>query len=557
VSRPLGHTAIPLGRPARGELLIAAMGALVVLLLLTFVLWPVLRVLWASLAGPTGLSLASFRAFFGAGRPVRVLIDTVVVAGLSTVLTVLVALVLAGAVTRTRIPGRRFVSVVVLLPLVSPPFLASLALILLFGRDGVARRWLDWSIYGAHGIVTAQVFTFLPQAWLLLAGMLGKIDTSLEEAAENLGTGPLGILRRITLALARPGLASAALVVFILCLSDFANPVLVGGPYRVLATEIYTRAADRTDLVSAATMSVILILPCLVACLLNARWAGTWPGVWTNAVSETALRPMPPALRWPLVAVAASVVLMISILYGLIALGSVVRLWSSDWSLSLAHYRFVSTGDEAWPIWNSLRLAVLSGVVGTALALPTAYLLEWKRANLALGARIIEALGLLATALPGPVLGVGYLLAFDLPWVSPTGTLCFLVASVVFWKLPAAVGAGVGALRRLDPAMEEAAVSLGAGAVRTFTRILAPLLTGTASSIFVYFFINGMVTVGAVILLVSPGVNLGSVALLAQIDRGLPGAACALATILVAIVLGALLAVRLLIGGDRMTIGKL
>src|SRR5205814_1221494 len=231
------------------------------------------------------------------------------------------------------------------------PFLVSLAFILLFGRNGVVTRGLglDWSIYGFTGIVASQVFTFLPQAYILLANVLGNIDASLEEAAENLGAGPLTTLRRVTLAL------------------------------------------------------------------------------------------------------------FITLIYGLIPLGSLVRLWGSDWSLSLGHYAFASSAEGAAPIWNSVELALVAGVVGTCVALVTAYVVERKRPP---GRRVIEALSLLPAALPGTVVGLGYILAFNAPPLPLTGTLSTLVASVVFWKLPVAALAGINALQQIDPAIEEAAVSL-------------------------------------------------------------------------------------------------
>src|SRR5207253_2842065 len=195
----------------------------------------VVKVLGLSLTGPAGLTLANYAAFFSTWRLFRILVNSLLVSAVSTAVTVTVALVLAYAVTRTTVPGKRFVSLMSLLPLISPPFLVSLSFILLFGRNGVVTRalGLDWSIYGFHGIVAAQVFTFLPQAYILLANVLGNIDTSLEEAAENLGAGLLTTLGRVTLALARPGLASAALIVFILCMTDFGNPILIGGRYHV------------------------------------------------------------------------------------------------------------------------------------------------------------------------------------------------------------------------------------------------------------------------------------------------------------------------------------
>jgi iron(III) transport system permease protein len=553
--------AIPasVSRLAQGEVAVAATATVVLLLLLTFVVWPVVHVLLLSVASSAGPTLVHFREFFSTWRLLRILLNSLTVAAVSTVLTVLVALVLAYAVTRTTVPGKRFVSLMALLPLISPPFLVSLAFILLFGRNGVVTHGLglDGSIYGFHGIVMAQVFTFLPQAYILLANVLGNIDTTLEEAAENLGASPLSILRRVTLSLARPGVASAALIVFILCMTDFGNPILVGGRYNVLATEIYAQVIGMNDFAAAATMSVVLIVPCLAAYVLNTAWTGSKSYVTVTAASRTALRPTPAILRVPLTVVSLGIAAFIAVIYGLIPLGSFVRLWGSDWSLSLTHYAFRSTAEGAWPIWNSVKLAAVSGVVGTVLALLTAYLIERKRLSLGPGARLVEALSLLPAALPGTVIGVGYILAFNVPPIYLTGTIWILVASVVFWKFPVAVLAGINALKQMDPAIEEAAVSLGAGAVRTFTRIVLPLLTGTAFSIFVYFFINGMVTVSAVIFLIYPGFNLGSVAILAQVENGFPGVACALGTVILGIVIATVVGLRTLIGGDRVAILKM
>ena len=554
----------PVGAPLasarlrRTDVATLAVAGAVLLPLVIFVVWPMVRVLGLSLMGPAGPTLANYAAFFGTWRLLRILVNSLVVSAVSTVLTVAVALVLAYAVTRTTVSGKRFVSLMSLLPLISPPFLVSLALILLFGRNGVvvSGLGLEGSIYGFHGIVVSQVFTFLPQAYILLANVLATIDTSLEEAAENLGAGPLTTLRRVTLALARPGLASAALTVFILCMTDFGNPILVGGRYNVLATEIYAQVIGMNDFAAASTMSVVLTVPCLVAYLVNARWVGGHSCVTVSGASRTGLRPTPRALRWPLLLVSCGVAAFIALVYALIPLGSLVRLWGTDWSLSLRHYGLSSTAEGAWPLWNSVKLAVCSGVVGTALALVVAHVIERRRPVPGSAARAIEFVSLLPAALPGSVIGVGYLLAFNGPPLALTGTLWILVASVVAWKLPVAVLAAVNALEQIDPAIEEAAVSLGAGALRTFTRVIGPLLVGPACSIFVYFFINGMVTVSAVIFLISPGLDLGSVAILAQVENGYPGVACALGTLILAIVIGCVLLLRALVGGDRVAILK-
>jgi iron(III) transport system permease protein len=545
--------AAPLSRLARVDPLVGVTAAGVLGLLLVFVVWPALRVLAMSATGPLGV--AQYAAFFNSWRLARILVNSLLVSAVSTVITVAIALVLAYAVTRTTVPGKRFVSLMSLLPLISPPFLVSLSFILLFGRNGVITRalGLEGSIYGFHGIVVAQVFTFLPQAYILLANVLANIDTSLEEAAENLGAGLVTTLGRVTLALARPGLASASLIVFILCMTDFGNPILIGGRYNVLATEIYAQVIGMNDFPAAAVMSVVLLLPCLAAYVLNTYVVGRRSYVTLSAGARTTLRPTPAAVRWPLLTVSLAIALAIALIYALIPLGSLVRLWGTDWSLSLTHYAFGSTAEGAWPIVNSVKLALLSGVIGTALALMTAYVVERRRPP---GARAIEALSLLPAALPGTVIGVGYILAFNVPPLLLTGTVWVLVASVVFWKFPVAMLAAVNTLKQIDPAIEEAAVSLGAGPVRTFTRVVLPLLTGTAFSIFIYFFVNGMVTVSAVIFLIYPGFNLGSVAILAQVENGYPGVACALGTIILAIVIGAVLLLRAAVGGDRVAILK-
>src|SRR3989442_1617250 len=427
-----------------------------------FVVCPVLRFLPPSFAGPEGLTLAHYAKFFSSWRLVRTVVQRLLVAVVSAVITVACALLRAYAVTRTDIPGKRFVSLMSLLPLISPPFLVSLAFILLLGRNGVITQalHLDWSIYGYTGIVFSQVFTFLPQAYLLIANVLGNIDVSLEEAAENLGAGPLTTLRRVTLSLARPGLASAALIVFILCMTDFGNPILIGGRYNVLATEIYAQVIGMNDFPAAATMSVVLLVPCLLAYVVNAFVIGTRSYVTVSAGARTTLRPTPPLARGVLLVVAGGLALGIAVIYVLIPLGSFVRLWGTDWSLSWRHYGFESTAEGGRPIWNSLQLALAGGVIGTLLALVTAYVSERKRPP---GARVIESLSLLPAALPGTLVGVGYILAFNVTPRMPTGAPAILVASVVFCKFPVAVLAAVHALKPIHPALAEAAVRPGAG----------------------------------------------------------------------------------------------
>ncbi|MGH7354345.1 MAG: ABC transporter permease [Candidatus Rokuibacteriota bacterium] len=504
-----------------------ALAAVVFLLLLTFVLWPVVTVLVVGVPGAMGPP-PSFAPMLG---------NSLAVSAVSTAVTVLLALVVACAATRTTVPGRRILGLVRFLPVVSPPFLVSLALILLAGPTGVVTRslGLHWDIDGFHGIVVAQVLTFLPHAYSRLAGALGSVDPALEAAAESLGAGPLMTLRRVTLVLVRPGLASASLTVFVLCMTDFANPILVGGRVRMLTTEIYAHMARLNDVTAASALSVILMAPCLAAYLINTCWVGARANPTVSADARTALRPTPAVVRWPLFAVSGGIVGVIAVLYAVVPLVFLARLWGGDGVLS-----------DAWPVWDSVKLALLCGVAGTSLALVAASVIARRRPW---GARALESLALLPAALPGIVIGVGYVLAFGGPPLRMAGTIWGLVAAVVFWKLPVALPTAVSALRRIDPALEEAATNLGAGTVRTFTRVVLPLLTGAALSIFVSFFVDGMVAVSAVVFLTHPGLRLGSVAILEQVVGGSLDAACTLATGILAIALGSVLLLRAVGGG--------
>jgi len=377
--------------------------------------------------------------------------------------------------------------------------------------------------------------------------VLGRVDPALEEAAESLGAAPLMTLRRVTLALARPGLASASLIVFILCMADFGNPMLVGGRVQVLTTEIYARMARLNDVSAASVLGVILSVPCLAAHLINAYWIGARSDTTPPTGTRPARRPMLAIVRWPLAAVSGGVVLLNAVIYALIPLGFLLDPGTSDGTRALTRDGFMSSAEGAAPIWNSVRLALVCGIVGTALALVAAYVVARPRVW---GARGLESLALLPAALPGPVIGVGYVLAFSVAPLLMRGTIWILVVAVVCWKLPVAVIAAVTTLRRIDPALAEAAVSLGAGPVRTFVRVVGPLLTRLALSMFVSFFIDGMLTVSAVIFLVEPGFRLGSVAILDQVAGGSLGSACALATAILVIVLAPVILLRVVGGAE-------
>src|SRR5438876_661765 len=368
--------------------------------------------------------------------------------------------------------------------------------------------------------------------WAELAGgaWLGVLARSLAVAAVSPAVaGALATARDVTLALARPGLVWAALSVFVLCLSDFGNPFLIGGDFGVFTTEIYVRAARAHDLGGAAALSVPLIVPCLVAHALTAGWLGAPPRPSRWTIHFGAGRRLSSRARGLVVAAAAGSALALLCLYGGIALASIVRLSGTRPRLSLMHYRELGGAAGTSPIVASLVLALLAAGLGGVLATAIGRLATRPHA---VAVTLIERWARLPAALPGTVLGVGYLLAFGGAAGPRAGAIWILAASIVFGKLPRAVSAAIELERSLPPALEEVARSLGAGPVRTFGRVTLPCLLPAGVATFVELFIDGVATVSALVLLVPAGFVPLSVASLGHARQGDLGLACALGTVL-------------------------
>src|SRR5437660_296101 len=500
----------------------AVVGGAAAALLALFVAWPLLLVLVRG---------ATRSAELAGGAWLAVLARSLAVAAVSTAVAVALGSGLAYAVTRADVPGKRLVAIACRLPAVLPPFFAALALLLLFGGGGLVVRAFGWraGIAGFAGIVIAQTVAFLPAAFLVMVDTFRRTDDALEEAALNLGAGALATARDITLALARPGLVWAALSVFVLCLSDFGNPFLIGGDFGVLTTEIYARTARAHDLGGAAALSVPLIVACLVAHALAAGWLGAPPRPSRWTIHFGAGRRLSSRARGLVVVAAAGSALALLCLYGGTVLASIVRLSGTRPRLSLMHYRELGGAAGTSPIVASLVLALLAAGVGGVLATAIGRLATRPHA---VAVTLIERWARLPAALPGTVLGVGYLLAFGGAAGPRAGAIWILAASIVFGKLPRAVSAAIELERSLPPALEEVARSLGAGPVRTFARVTLPCLLPAGVATFVELFIDGVATVSALVLLAPAGFAPLSVASLGHARQGDLGLACALGTLL-------------------------
>ncbi len=477
------------------------------------------------------LGLAVGLALFGRGALPTSLLVAGVVAPLATLLGLGFALLeysQAPPWTRALLRG------LALLPLISPPFILAFALILAFGRNGFVTHHLlglDQNLlYGPLGVILAQVLAFTPVAYMVIRGTVQNLEHSLMEAAATLGAHPWRVFRTVTWPLLRPGLANAFLLTVLESLSDFGNPLILGGDRQYLATEVFVAFTGRYDPVEASFYGVVLLLLVFLVFFLQYRWLGRAAFITaTGRPSRGGGGPLPPGLG----AVLAGVFLLWAVLtlglYGSVAVGSLVKLWGFDYTFTLRHYQdFLVLG---LPVFlNTLKVALYAAAPTALLGLFLAYVLQRQELP---GKRVLEAMTLLSFAMPGTAMGVGYVLAFNpSPWVL-TGTTLILVLALVFREVPVGVRAGVAGLAQVDRSLEEASATLGASPLRTLARVVLPLLFPAFLAGLIFAFVRGMTAVSQVVFLVGPGNLLATVLLLGWVEQGQMGRAAVMSTVMV------------------------
>ncbi|HYL80831.1 MAG TPA: iron ABC transporter permease, partial [Candidatus Acidoferrum sp.] len=473
--------------------------------------------------------------------------NTFLIAALSTASAVTLGFLFAYATSRPDVPLRHIFKLVAILPLVSPPFMGGLAFILLFGRRGLVTYsllGLSGDIYGWHGLWMVQTLAFFPIAYLTLAGVLRRINPTLEYAAQDLGVHGLRLFCTVTLPLAGPGLASAALLVGIYTLSDFGNPMLVGGSFKVLATETYTQITGWGDIGMAAALSAALLFPSLVLFVLQRYWIeGNSYVTITGKGSFADPPPTPGILRWGLFGVCGLVALVLLATYAVVFIGAFARTWGVNWRFTLDNFEYtVFRGSQ---LWNSIRFAATAALGGSVFAVVAAFLVHRKTFP---GRAAVDFAAVLPAALPGTLIGVGYILAFNTPPLALTGTGAIIVASMLFRTIPVGYRAAVAGLAQIAPSIEEGAADLGARPLRTFWDVTLPLIRSAYTSALIFTFIRSMNTLSAVVFLISPGNVVASASILALAEHGDWGQASAMAASLMTVIF-LLLTFRLLTGG--------
>lgn len=465
----------------------------------------------------------------------------------SSVLSVIVGYVFAYAVVKAEIPGKKFFSLVPIIHLITPPFVGGLAFILLFGKQGFITHTilgLDVSLYGFWGLLVAQVLSFFPMAFLICSQVLRGINTNIEQSARSLGAGEFRIFLTVTLPLSWPGILSSFLFIAVSVLSDFGNPLIVGGRFRVLAVEIYTQLTGWLNIGTSAVLGIVLVIPSVILFLLQNRISkklevktATVGGKSYGIVQTNRVPVLTKIILFSFVLIFS--LFIIAQVIAIIA-GSFQQLWGINTKLTLKHILAISNyGKE---LKNSVIFAMLSAVLSTVMATISSYLVH--RTDVPLR-KTLDVMAQLPSAIPGTLHGLSISIAANLLHFKNSTILIMLAMTIAF--MPFAYRIISNSFGQLGPNLDQSARSLGANQLISLLTVLVPLARGGIFSGFVYDFIRGVGTLSAVIFLVSFKTPLASIQLINLAEQGAWGRAAALAMILT-IITFVILGIGLILG---------
>lgn len=567
-----------------GDVFVVSSIALVVALVAIFIFVPIVAMLASALVTQDGgYSIASFAGKFFASRiwgldclfggtRCGVAWNSLFLAIVVGVTTTLLGLVFALIATRTNARFKGILRALTVLPVITPPFVIGLAIILLFGLSGAVTQGFAWLfdveptrwVYGLPGLLIAQTLAFTPIAFLVLIGVVEGVSPSMEEAAQTLRANRWQTFWTVSLPLMRPGLANAFLIGFIESMADFGNPLVLGGNFDVLSTEIFFAIVGaQYDQAQAAVLAIVLLIFTLSAFYAQRMWLGKKSYTTVAGKGDAGVHPpLPTILTWTIGSVGVFWLGVTVLVYATIFYGSFVKLWGVDTSLTFDHYitAFAVGWNEfgihfrgsAWDsFFTTIWIALVSALPTALVGLLTAYLLVRQRFA---GKDAFEFGTMLSFAIPGTVIGVSYVLAFNVPPIEITGTAIILILSFIFRNMPVGVRAGVASMSQLDKSLDESSLTLGANSFQTFVRIILPLLRPAILAALVYSFVRAMTAISAVIFLVSARYDLSTSYIVGRVENNEYGIAIAYATALIFVMLVVIGAMQLVVG--RRDIGR-
>jgi iron(III) transport system permease protein len=478
------------------------------LLLAFFLLFPICAVLLKSLRGPSGFTLRYFQAFFSKSYYFQSLYNTLLLGAINTIVCLVVGFCLAYITTRGPWILRKPLKIISLIPLIAPPYLFALSLIILLGRNGLVTKAFDlhWQLYGFNGVVISQSLAFIPLAYMMIEGTLMSLNPNLEESAYDMGASETTILRTITIPLLAPGLLKAALLIFVMTIAEFGNAAILGGRTPFLAPDTYTVITGESDFNMGSVLSVILIAPCVLIFFIH-NYLLEGKAFTTIGGKPVASEPRKITLliKIPFIIVSGVAAGAILACFGVVLVASFYKILGVTQNAVLSNYLDFTSNQS---IYNSIRVSFLAAVIGAVVGVLLSYVIVRGKF---FGCTFIEMVALSGFALPGTVLGIGYLLAFSTPPLKLTGGIMILSLNCVFRFLAVGVEAGISKLHQIHIEIEEASADMGASFLTTFYRVVLPIMFPAFIAGFIYTFMTAIVSLSAVVFLVSPGFDLASV----------------------------------------------
>jgi iron(III) transport system permease protein len=517
-------------------------------IVLVFVAYPLFEAVRLTFVQEGRFSLGIWKEILTNRQYLSALAGSIELGVWTATISTIIGFLFAFFVSRTSMRGKKFVTALATLPVISPPFSLTLSIILLFGNNGLITKGLlgleNFSIYGLTGLTIVQTISMFPIAFLTMVGVLEAIDSTLEDASLDLNATRWQTFMGVTLPLAMPGILSSWLLVFTNSLADFANPLLLSGSFRVLSVESYIEVTGMNRLGNGAALSILLLLPTLTAFFVQRSWVAkksfvVVTGKPSGRLSDLASKPT----RWMLLGFVSLVSLFIVSLYGTIVAGCFVKNWGIDYTFTTENIvEALQRGKDA--MFQTMTLAGIATPIAGIIAMIGAVLVVRKQFP---GKRMLEALMMTPFAVPGTLVGISYILAFNEPPFLLVGTGAILVICYVIRELPVGLEGGVATLRQIDPAIEEAASDLGADQPTVFRTVILPLIRPAFISSMSYTFVRSMTAVSAIVFLISAKWYHITIQIYNFSENIRFGLASVLATALIFVVLAAFGIMRLLV----------
>ncbi|MDX3697048.1 iron ABC transporter permease [Streptomyces europaeiscabiei] len=546
-------------RRRRADLGVRVLIVAVALLVVIGAVVPLVAVLATAFAPD---ALPRYAEFFTSWVDLAVLRNTLVLGALVGLCGTALGFLFAFVQARLDVPGKRILHVIALMPIVSPPFAIATATVVLYGRRGVISNGvfgLEYDIYGLDGLVFVLALSLFPVAYLGLLGMLRGLDPALEEAAMNMGASRWRILRTLILPLVAPGLVAPFLLLFVEAIADLANPLVLGGDYTVLASRAYLAVTGEYDITGAAVYCVILLVPSLAMYFGQRHWMSRKVRTTITGRPSGSVHLITGWTRWPFYGLALLAAAVILSLYGTVIVGSVTRVFGVDNTFTLDYIEEVVAGVGVEAVLDTLRFAAIATPVAGIVGLVIAWLVV---RHLDRTAWLLDLGGTLGVAVPGTVLGIGFVLAYRPDrWIGPVhavpslvggsavaGGAVAIVLAYVIRSVPAGQRTAVGSLTQLHPHIEQASTDLGASPLQTFRRVTLPLIRPALLTGLSYSFARSMTSVSTIVLLVTPQTKIVTSQVLSAASTGRYGVAFAYCTVLTVLVLAGFALIRVLVG---------